>query len=562
MDFARQLVKTKLVPLGFDEDELNSLLYVKIKAKNITIKKELYVYLSNYILKHSNDLVLKFKESYREFYYKIKSQKEGLLFPPREDQFYFFLFYEYLKEKTIDINMVKYHFNQAVKKQNSLLGFLKRKYSKNVSELLSILNCLSDDEKTKVRSYYDAKKTLEIEKKVSYGFKLLILSKLLQDSTLNLSSILASPNLETQYLNYFKNYFFHTEYPFSTLKTAYQQENHLETKKVLSYFFEDAFFDGEYEVSFVQQLISKWISQIPIFKNRIEGTNNIKSLYSKFPTYPKELIDEIVQYFKIYYPRYYHILVLRHGESFLEWNSLHEEDTSLYNSAIAKIQNTLLKYERGLTIKEIFEPKKIVSSKSSKDKKKPVNQPKNLDDYGDKKTIEKLLIYFKKKYPKYYDVILFRFGENLDEFHSISKIQENAYKRAMKKLQILIAKRSLLQLAKQTIKTHPDWLGIIRDIKKGMNTQKIKEKYHMTIEDVFQFYQNTFSLYNVESFTRIMKEFFLYGYEERLLNDSTYWLVLQTVLNDTLRNRARRFANDLEQDGKKIENLELFLKRK
>ena len=93
MDFARQLVKTKLVPLGFDEDELNSLLYVKIKAKNITIKKELYVYLSNYILKHSNDLVLKFKESYREFYYKIKSQKEGLLFPPREDQFYFFLFY-------------------------------------------------------------------------------------------------------------------------------------------------------------------------------------------------------------------------------------------------------------------------------------------------------------------------------------------------------------------------------------------------------------------------------------------------------------------------------------
>ena len=159
-------------------------------------------------------------------------------------------------------------------------------------------------------------------------------------------------------------------------------------------------------------------------------------------------------------------------------------------------------------------------------------------------------------------MILFRFGENLDEFHSISKIQENAYKRAMKKLQILIAKRSLLQLAKQTIKTHPDWLGIIRDIKKGMNTQKIKEKYHMTIEDVFQFYQNTFSLYNVESFTRIMKEFFLYGYEERLLNDSTYWLVLQTVLNDTLRNRARRFANDLEQDGKKIENLELFLKRK
>ena len=204
MDFAKELIQKKMVPLGFSYNGLVVIIRKKIENGELQKKKDLYQFLSHYLVLHQSDKVLEIINQYTYIYISVHKEKNILRTNKNYHDFLQQLFLCYLKQDQIDVGLVRYQYLQNLVLEHSFQRRLEKIYASNLKELKDIIVCLSSEEQIKIRGFYNFQKDNRIEIKISYGFSFLILARIMKDDSLNLKKELSYSAFDETYVKYYQ----------------------------------------------------------------------------------------------------------------------------------------------------------------------------------------------------------------------------------------------------------------------------------------------------------------------------------------------------------------------
>ena len=273
---------------------------------------------------------------------------------------------------------------------------------------------------------------------------------------------------------------------------------------------------------------------------RAKLQKSVTTLFDKFPGTPRQEVLRVLEEMEDDNPRYYTIIYKRHGESLEEWLRLARDECIVYASAISSMRAKLQKSVTTLFDKFPETPKQEVL---------------------------RVLEQMKDNKPQYYAIIYKRHGDSLEEWHGLARDECHTYFLSIeylkKKIQYQrLVKKEIYSEAKEILKGEKEQLFLVRDIRNGLLTQEIQEKYHLSFSEIFDFYFQTLLLYDEETVIRIIYECFLYHCQNKLLQSSYYQLLLKQSSNTDIERILNYVVSQLELQGVEVRNTNKYIKRK
>ena len=414
MDFAKELIRKKMVPLGFSYNGLVVIIRKKIENGELQKKKDLYQFLSHYLVLHQSDKVLEIINQYTYIYTSVHKEKNILRTNKNYHDFLQQLFLCYLKQDQIDVGLVRYQYLQNLVLEHSFQRRLEKIYARNLEELKDIIACLSSEEQIKIRGFYNFQKDHRIEIKISYGFSFLILARIMKDDSLNLKKELSYSAFDEAYVKYYQMFLDKMGLSLNHIKQICSLKQNQEK---LAYVFQYQKYDGKYPVDEVVRVVEDAIRKIQQME--------YLSLESLVSNEKEEFIQGIFLYLKQAQPEYYRTILSFGDLSLKEYNNLSMSEKKLYRDATAKMTEIITEVKTSLIWHEMI-------NILMKDRK--------FDFFSSflgssKSDVLLSLEQLKGENSKYYAVILKRHGENLKQWHALTSSENAIYLIAMFQLQ-------------------------------------------------------------------------------------------------------------------------------
>ena len=184
-----------------------------------------------------------------------------------------------------------------------------------------------------------------------------------------------------------------------------------------------------------------------------------------------------------------------------------------------------------------------------------------------KQEVLRVLEQMKDNKPQYYAIIYKRHGKSLEEWHELTSDECHTYFLSIEYLKRKIqyqrlVKKEIYSEVKEILKEQKEQLFLVRDIRNGLLTQEIQEKYHLSFSEIFDFYFQTLLLYDEETVIRIIYECFLYHCQNKLLQSSYYQLLLKQSSNTDIERILNQVVSQLELQGVEVRNTNKYIRRK
>ena len=267
---------------------------------------------------------------------------------------------------------------------------------------------------------------------------------------------------------------------------------------------------------------------------------SVTTLFDKFSETSRQEVLRVLEQMKDDRPQYYAIIYKRHGKSLEEWRELTSDECIVYASAINSMRAKLQK-----SVTTLFDKFSETS----------------------RQEVLRVLEQMKDDKPQYYAIIYKRHGESLEEWHELARDECHTYFLSIEYLKRKIqyqglVKKEIYSEVKEILKGQKEQLFLVRDIRNGLLTQEIHEKYHLSFSEIFDFYFQTLLLYDEETVIRIIYECFLYHCQNKLLQSSYYQLLLERSSNTDIERILNQVVSQLELQGVEVRNTNKYIRRK
>ena len=214
--------------------------------------------------------------------------------------------------------------------------------------------------------------------------------------------------------------------------------------------------------------------------------------YNVFLGYDKKLIRKIVERYKIVNPRYYQVIMKRHGKKLNEWNVLSVKENQIYHNALASIEKVLNRDVENWLQTSVGKTLYL---------RHPQDNPAVIDD---------IVSFYSSFFPKRYHVLLKRHGKSFLEWNSMTPEENTDYVIANNDIDRLQSIRrehfdEMKIFCKETFKQDPMIISIIKKKQQGMKVSKIALEYQISVERVYEILAQNILLFGYKA-THIIYE--------------------------------------------------------
>ena len=446
-----------------------------------------------------------------KYIFQDKNQKFKISYTKNdEDAFYKLLFWEYLVHG-VEKQKIETQYQSYLALQYSNRKYLERKYASYYDFLTRAISCLNWEDQLKLKQIYHISTVAPIENKILYYFRYFFLERVLGVSF----SFQQMGDITAGYLYYFEKILKQKN---MNINQYYQllQKGILKEKIVLDFFVEKS-FDVTIPIETYEQILSDVLEH-----QQLEGLRYFKTgLFTKFSDVSEKYVLDAVEFLQKNYVSFYEIIVKRHGESFREWHSLSKEENILYFRALDKMKSY---------IKHICQEKNVSSSKTLE-----VHSYRSLFEilnmYEPEEVMRGLDV-LKKYNIHYYNILYKRYGEDLTEWHSLNNYDNALYNNALNRLRLLLKRRDCYRKAKELLIEHKNILPVIKMLRRGLSIESVCEKYSYSVGELFDILSNNLLLFDSGTLKNVLRSFFLYHQQDKLLQSKQYWFLLQCYPNN------------------------------
>lgn len=295
--------------------------------------------------------------------------------------------------------------------------------------------------------------------------------------------------------------------------------------------------------------------EIKISDNKL---NIDRSLFSKFPNENKELIEKAVKYLKENDSEYYEIIIARHDKDLLGWNPLSQSQNHQYQDALRRINNILNKIKSDKV--KIFDNKLKINRDLYSRFPEEKNSNRLATRFQDEELMLKVLEKTREINPEYYQSFIKYNQDNLDENHILSQQEKEQQNVAIDFIhqELKETKKRLKAHLQETLIENKKELVIIKEKRRGLETNIIAQKYRLKEEEIYRIYANNIMLFGsliptiIEEILSESDDGFAY-----LVNSKSFQCLLNNISKETILSWKQKI---LQENKKLSENQKQLIK--